>query len=414
MNACIISIGNELLSGHTINTNASFIAQELQQFGIEVKRIITVADKHEEIISSIAEASRLSDFAIATGGLGPTTDDITKKAICEYFNTSLVFNKEVWQQIEQSFKNRNIILSSNNRSQAEIPEGAIYLKNKLGTAPGLILYKNDFFLISLPGVPFEMETLMKTEVLPYLLTKIKFQPPFIKTYLFTEISESLLAEYIQSWDSQLNNAGCAVAYLPQAGLIKLKLTTPCLTSTQQELLNEFDNFIRKKLYSNLAADEDIPLSQVIGNILMQQHKTLATAESCTGGYLAHLITSIPGSSNYFKGSVIAYANEIKINLLHVDSNVIEKHGAVSKWVVEQMAKSILQLLNVDYSIAVSGIAGPDGGSKEKPVGTTWIAIASHYKIESQKFIFGADRLRNIERTAMTALSMLRRLLLNNG
>lgn len=406
MQAYIISIGNELLNGHTVNTNASFIARELQQIGVEVKKIITIADEHQEIIDSIDEAFHIADFAITTGGLGPTTDDITKKAICEYFNTSLIFNEEVWQHIQHIFKHRNIVLSSNNRSQAEVPKDADILKNNLGTAPGLVIHKDKFFLVSLPGVPFEMQNLIKQEVIPYLLSRTKIQPPFIKTYLFTEISESLLAEKIQQWDADFHKAGFAVAYLPQPGLIKLKLTSKLLTENQKQRLDEFENFLQNKLAPYIAADEDIPLAQVIGNLFMKQHKTLATAESCTGGYMAHLITSIPGSSNYFKGSIIAYSNEIKINLLHVNPDVIEKHGAVSQPVVEQMAKGLLQQMKTDYAIAISGIAGPDGGSDEKPVGTIWIAIASHDNVYSQKFVFGGDRLRNIERAAMTALSML--------
>jgi len=408
MNAIIINIGNELLNGHTINTNAAYIAQKLSGIGINVIETIVITDDEQAIVNTISNAYSKADIAICTGGLGPTTDDITKKAICQYFNVSLVFDELIWQHVQQLFAKRNINISDKNRSQAEIPHGATTLTNKIGTAPGLVLTKEHFTFIALPGVPFEMQHLIDEEVLPYLIQHHKLIPPFTKTLLFTDISESLLAEKIDTWDKKLREHDIQIAYLPQPGIIKLKLFSPILTAKQNTVIDDFIRFVQEKLNDFLAYVGDVPFAKLIGELLIENQATLATAESCTGGYIAHLLTSIPGSSAYFKGSIIAYSNEVKINSLNVPSITINQYGAVSQAVVETMAKEVLKKFNTDYAIAVSGIAGPDGGSYEKPVGTTWIAVASHNEIRSQKFIFTGDRLRNIERASISALNMLRR------
>ncbi|NSW45240.1 MAG: CinA family nicotinamide mononucleotide deamidase-related protein [Bacteroidales bacterium] len=410
MNAIIINIGNELLNGHTINTNAAYIAQKLSEIGISVIETIVIADNEQAIVNAISNAYSIADLAICTGGLGPTTDDITKKAICQYFNVSLVFDELIWQHVQQLFAKLNINISYKNRSQAEIPYGATILTNKIGTAPGLVLTKEHFTFIALPGVPFEMKHLIDEEVLPYLIHQHKLIPPFTQTLMFTDISESLLAEKIEKWDKKLREHNIQIAYLPQPGIIKLKLFTPVLTAEQNIVIEDFICFVQEKLNDFLAYIGDMPFAKLIGELLIEKQATIATAESCTGGYIAHLLTSIPGSSAYFKGSIIAYSNDIKINILKVPTETISQYGAVSQAVVETMAKEILKNFNTDYAIAVSGIAGPDGGSAEKPIGTTWIAVASNNEILSQKFIFTSDRLRNIERASISALNMLRRLI----
>jgi len=410
MNAIIINIGNELLNGHTINTNAAYIARKLSEIGINVIETIVITDNEQAILNAISNAYSKADIAICTGGLGPTTDDITKKAICQYFNVSMVFDELIWQHIQQLFAKRNINISDKNRSQAEIPYGATILTNKIGTAPGLVLTKEHFTFIALPGVPFEMQHLIDEEVLPYLIQQHRLIPPFIQTLMFTDISESLLAEKIDKWDKKLREHNIQIAYLPQPGIIKLKLFTPVLTAEQNIVMEDFIRFVQEKLNDFLAYIGDMPFAKLIGELLIEKQATVATAESCTGGYIAHLLTSIPGSSAYFKGSIVAYSNEIKIKSLNVPSNVIIQYGAVSQEVVETMAKEVLKKFCTDFAIAVSGIAGPNGGSDEKPVGTTWIAVASKNVIRSQKFIFTSDRLRNIERASISALNMLKKII----
>ena len=411
MNAIIINIGNELLNGHTINTNAAYIAKKLWETGISVIETIVIKDNAQAIYNAIEYAYSKAEIAICTGGLGPTTDDITKKSVCNYFNCSLVFDDTVWQHIRQLFEKRNIKLSEKNRSQAEVPQNAVILTNRIGTAPGLVLTKNYFTFIALPGVPFEMQKLIDEEVIPFLIQHHKLIPPYTETLMFTDISESLLAEKVDSWDHLLRKNNIDVAYLPQPGIIKLKLFTPILTTEQKIILDKFIDFVQLELYEYLANIGDIPLEMLIGQLLKRKNQTLATAESCTGGNIAHHLTSIAGSSAYFKGSIVAYSNEIKMNVLHVPEKIIMEHGAVSQPVVESMAKGVLRLLQTDYAIAVSGIAGPDGGTAEKPVGTTWIAVASKNEILTHKYIFNSTRLINIERASMASLTMLRKLIL---
>lgn len=413
MNATIISIGNELLNGHTINTNAAFIARQLHHAGINIVETLAIKDEPEAIQNAIKHAEEISELAISTGGLGPTTDDISKKAICEYFGTQLIWSEEIWQHILNLFKHRNIKISDTNKTQAWVPKQAHLFYNRLGTAPGFLLRKNHFSLIALPGVPFEMENLIIEEIVPYLLKTNKITPPFSQTYLFSNISESLLAEKVAEWDQSFHQNGFDVAYLPQPGLIKFKLSCSNLNPSNQSILKEFKTFCQKELQDFLVSEIDLPIAAILGNVLKSQKKTLSTAESCTGGNIAHHITSIAGSSEYFKGSVVAYSNEVKTNVLKVNPTTLEQFGAVSEQVVLQMAKGAIELLNSDFSIAVSGIAGPNGGTEEKPVGTTWIAVASKYQIITKKNIFGSDRIRNIERATIEGMFMLLKMIKNS-
>jgi|YNPMSStandDraft_1061717.scaffolds.fasta_scaffold00746_3 nicotinamide-nucleotide amidase len=405
MKAWILSIGNELLNGHTLNTNATFIAENLFNIGIDVTKIICTSDNKNEILAILNEAYKETQLVIATGGLGPTTDDISKDAFCQFFNQKLVFNKNVWHNIGSLFSKRNIPISELNKKQALVPEDAIVLKNQLGTAPGLVLRKNKFVLIALPGIPFEMKHIFENEVIPYINKNFEKKSIYNKTFLFSGISESLLAEKLYDIDNILRKNNINIAYLPQPGIIKLKLyyKNKC---EEDKLINNFISFVNTYLFDYLIYDDDISLQEILGLKLIQANKTICTAESCTGGFIAHQITSIPGSSKYFLGSIVAYSNEIKTSVLKIPSVTIKKYGSVSKEVVEIMAINARNMLKSDYSVAVSGIAGPDGGTKEKPVGTTWIAIAGNNFCISEKFIFGNCRIANIERTSNTAFVLL--------
>lgn len=413
MNATIINIGNELLNGHSINTNAAFIAQQLTSIGVNVNEILVVKDDASDIKNAIKHSEYNSTLVITTGGLGPTNDDLTKKTISEYFDTHLVWNEDVWQNILKLFKHRNAKIPDINRTQAFVPQNAHIFKNRLGTAPAFMLQKAQFSLVALPGFADEAEVILKEEVIPFILQKFKLTSYLLKTYLFSSISESLLAEKLSEWETQFYKVGFSVAYLPQPGLIKFKLSCSELDSQKQLLLNKFKDFCHQELSDFFVSDIDLPISAILGNELKLQHKTLCTAESCTGGYIAHQITSVSGSSEYFKGSIVAYSNKVKVDVLKVNSDTLEQFGAVSEEVVTQMAKGALDLLKSDYSIAISGIAGPNGATPDKPVGTTWIAVSSKKQIITKKNIYGNDRIRNIKRASIEGMFMLLKMIRNN-
>jgi nicotinamide-nucleotide amidase len=408
MIAEIITIGDELLIGQIVNTNASYIASELNLIGIRVKRMTTIGDTHEEIIYALKNISEITDLTILTGGLGPTNDDITKNTLCLFFDTKLVLHKESLNNITRLFKNRGWGVSEINRHQAMLPASCRAIPNLVGTAPGMWFEKKLKHYISMPGVPFEMKEMMTKEVIPQL-RKISFAPPIHhKTVLTTGIGESALAERIKDWENQLPR-DIKLAYLPEVGIVKLRLS--CYKATKGSPIENIDKEIEKlkqlipEFIFGYGTDT---LQGVLGRTLKSLGKTLATAESCTGGYIAHLITSVAGSSAYYKGSVVAYDNEVKIKTLGVDKELIAVQGAVSEEVVKAMAKKVRKLLKTDYAITTSGVAGPDGGTIEKPVGTTWIAIATPKKVYAQKFMLGDDRERNIRRAAIFGLNMLRR------
>ena len=413
MNAEIINIGDEILIGQIVNTNASWMAEQLILASIEVSRIITISDDKEEIINAIDSALKTSSIILITGGLGPTKDDITKETLAEYFNCKLVFNEETYQQVQELFKLRGYKVSAINRKQAEIPENCTPLQNRNGTAPGMWFDIDDKVIVSMPGVPFEMKDLMTNQVIPKLHEKFQFNTILKKTILTQGIGESHLAEIIEDWENNLP-ANFKLAYLPQPGIVRLRLSAKA--KEKHTLANTFNNQLEKliSLIPDLifGYDED-RLEAIIGNLLMKNKKTLSTAESCSGGYIAHLITDIAGSSNYFKGSVVAYSNEIKEKILNVKNKTLDQYGAVSEEVVSEMALGIQNLYKTDYAIATSGIAGPSGGSKEKPIGTIWIAIALPDKtVIAKKYLFGEHRGRNVRKTALTALNSLRKALLN--
>ena len=408
MIAEIISIGDELLIGQVINTNASWMSELLNRNGIKVKQIKAIADDKKDILNSIDNSFKSADLILLTGGLGPTKDDITKHTLCEYFDTKLVFNEDAFSRIKEIFRLRNFKVSAVNKAQAELPESCIPITNINGTASGMWFEKNGKILVSMPGVPFEMKPMMENEVIPRI--KAKFNTPVIihKTIMTQGVGESFLAKIIEDWENSLPK-NIKLAYLPQPGIVRLRLSASGENKIKcEKYIGEFVEKLKLLIGDIIFAYDDMLLEEAVGNSLKLHKKTVATAESCTGGYIAHLLTSIAGSSSYFKGSAITYANEIKENILEVSHDDLEKEGAVSETVVRQMALGVRKKFGTDYAIATSGIAGPDGGTENKPVGTTWIAIAGPDGVLAEKHHFGEHRGRNIRRAALTALFMLKK------
>ncbi|MCB0804277.1 MAG: competence/damage-inducible protein A [Bacteroidales bacterium] len=408
MFAEIISIGDELLIGQTINTNAGWMGEVLNVAGFRVRRVLTISDNRDEILRNLDEACAHSDIVLLTGGLGPTKDDITKKTLADYFDDSLIFDQIAYDNIIELFGKYNRDVGELNRQQAYVPSTCIPIKNKQGTAPGMWFEKEGKVIVSMPGVPYEMKSMMTGFVIPEL--KKRFRTPSVvhKTILTQGIPESELAEKISEWEDALPDH-IRLAYLPGAGMVKLRLSG--VGEKEENIKEQIDTLFKdleKYIPGEIIGPEDEKLEMVIGNLLRERGQTLCTAESCTGGTIAHLITSVAGSSDYFKGAVVAYANEIKQNLLDVKEKDLINHGAVSSQVVRQMAEGARQKFGTDYAIATSGIAGPGGGTDEKPVGTIWIAIATPGETLVKHYQFGDDRHRNITRTALTALNLMRK------
>lgn len=404
----LISIGDELLIGQVINTNASWMAEELNKNGIKVIRISTVSDSVYDIKEALRQAEDRAEIILLTGGLGPTKDDITKHVLADYFNSKMIFHEETFEQIKTIFAARSFKLTEVNKQQAEIPEACTPLFNTHGTAPGMWFEKDNIVIVSMPGVPFEMRSLVKDQVIPRLKSRFNLSYIFHKTIMTTGIGESMLAERIDNWANELPDY-IKLAYLPQPGIVRLRLSA---TGYDKNILeNEVKKHCRKLstiIPEIIFGYDDISLEEVVGKHLLSLGLTLSTAESCTGGYIAHLITSIAGSSNYYKGSIVSYSNNIKETQLDVNPVILNRDGAVSHEVIEQMAIGGKENLNTDYCIATSGIAGPDGGSEDKPVGTVWIALATPDGVESKLFHFGEHRGRNIRRAAIAGLDMLRK------
>jgi nicotinamide-nucleotide amidase len=411
--ASIITIGDELLIGQVVDTNSAWMGQELNKNGIWVAHRIAVGDIREDIWEALDIEFRRSKLIFITGGLGPTADDITKPVLCDYFGGKLVVDEGALDNVKKIFARLQRPMIARNLQQAEVPDTCTVIPNRRGTAPGMWFGKEGRIFVSMPGVPHEMKGMMTDDVIPRIHTL--FQLPFIahRTVLTAGIGESFLAEHIKTFEEALP-ASIRLAYLPNYGMVRLRLTirgTDPAAATAA-LQSHFDT-LKTLVAEWMVTDEDIPIQEAIGRLLKQHGQTLGTAESCTGGYIAHLITSIPGSSHYFKGSIVSYANEIKTGLLHVDPNILATEGAVSQPAVESMVRGALAQLDTDYVVATSGIMGPDGGSPEKPVGTVWIAVGTRQKTLAQKFSFRFDRARNIELTATSALNQLRKFILNN-
>jgi len=411
MFAEIITIGDEILIGQTVDTNSAWMAQVLNRLGIELLQSRSVSDTEESIIKALNSVDPQSQLILITGGLGPTRDDITKRVLAEYFGSKLERNQEVLEKIEEFFTERGRQILESNRRQADLPNLATILPNPLGTASGMWFEKEEKIYVSMPGVPYEMKGLMSNEVLPRIREQFDLPKIYYRTLMTEGIGESFLAEIIQDWEAQLSEKSISIAYLPSPGVVKIRLGAK--GSDEAEIKDRVDHEIEtlyKLIPSYVFGENDISMQEAIAYKLKSSERSLSTAESCTGGYLAHLLTSVPGSSVYFKGSVIAYANEIKINHLGVEASKIETDGAVSKSVIRQMAEGARKHLQTDISLATSGVAGPDGGSDEKPVGTVWIALAAKEGVYSKKYTFEKDRGRNIRRSALAALSLVRRYL----
>ena len=404
MNVSIITIGDEILIGQIVDTNSAWIAQRLNEIGLELSKIYSISDTEQAILRTLDRAKELSDIVIITGGLGPTNDDITKKTLTKYFNDKLVRNEEVLHHIKDLFKKFGVDeINELNKQQADIPSSCKVLFNKLGTASGMWFEKHQKHFISLPGVPHEMKNLMSTYVLPELQSRFS-QGAFVhKTILTQGLPESILAEKIGSWERGLPKT-IKLAYLPSENRVRLRLST---RGENKEVLNEqieeqiikLETIIPELIFG----EEKDKLEERVGVELLKKTATIATAESCTGGYISHLITRVPGSSAYYKGSVLAYDNSIKKSVLGVKQKSLENYGAVSRQVVEEMALGVQNIMKVDFAIATSGIAGPTGSSEEKPVGTVWTAIATPNGVQSVKYQMGTERLWNIKRTANATL-----------
>ena len=411
----VISIGDELLIGQTINTNASWIGEQLNNFGFTISHGAIISDNKNDIILALNNASNRSDIIIITGGLGPTNDDITKHTLTEYFNTSLERNKDIEKNIVAYFKSVNRPILKSNLDQALLPLSCEVLSNSRGTASGMWFEKDNIIYISLPGVPYEMKGIMQEHVFPKLLTKMGGETVVVNKTIRTHgMGESFLAEIIKSWEDKLEINNIKLAYLPSPGIVKLRLSVIgldklILERKLKETIDELKALIPDQIYGYGNAT----MEGVVGKLLKERNLTIATAESCTGGSVAKMLTSISGSSSYFNGAIVSYNNQSKVDLLNVDFKDIDDYGAVSQQVVEQMAEGVRNKFHTDYGISTSGIAGPSGGTKEKPVGTVWIAVASKNRIVSKKIKLGYNRERNMHVSSISVLNLLRLELLKN-
>ena len=412
MKAEIITIGDELLIGQVIDSNSAFIAHELNKIGIAVCQITSVSDCRSHILSSLKEASVRAKLVIVTGGLGPTNDDVTKSVLAEFTDDHLTTHDETLYHIADMMSVRGLSMNSLNKKQAELPSRCVVLRNNCGTAPGMWFEKDGVVLISLPGVPFEMKTIMQEEVLPRLRKQFICGNILHRTISVYGIPESELALQLESWENSLPH-NIRLAYLPGGGFIRLRLSIS--GSSIQDMTAKTEKEI-EKLKSiippyQILSETDELIEEIIARILTENRQTVAIAESCTGGNIASLLTTISGSSAYFKGSVVAYSNEVKEKILYVDPSCLQKYGAVSEETAMQMATNVRQLMNADYGVATTGIAGPTGGTPNKPVGTIWIAVSSKSIIETRLLKFGNNRENNIQRTTNAALMLLKKIVL---
>ncbi len=417
MNAHLLTIGDEILIGQIIDTNSPWMSQQLNLRGIGVNGKSSVGDTKEAIVAGIKHAASQADVVIMTGGLGPTKDDITKKTLAEMFDSEMVFHQATYDRIEGYFLKIGRTTPPAMRTQATLPEKATILLNKVGTAPGMWFEQEGKVYISLPGVPFEMEYLMEYEVIPRLCDRFQSSPIVHRTILTVAEGESNIAKRIEAFEDGLP-PHVKLAYLPALGSVRLRLTgvwQDSVTSDSESILSAELDVLQSELVALIPdivygfEGENLPMS--VGKLLLAQGKQFGTAESCTGGYVAHLITSIPGSSAYFPGTVVSYSYEMKRVLLGVNAETLEKYGAVSEETVREMAQGALKTLGIDISLAISGIAGPDGGTADKPVGTVWLAVSDGTRTVTEKQVFGRDRLKNIQLSGTYGLNLVRKFLL---
>ncbi len=416
MFAEIITIGDEILIGQIVDTNSAWIARHLNNIGIRIKQISSVSDDRQHILTALAEAKNRADIILITGGLGPTKDDITKKTIAEYFGVGLIENKEALSNVESIFLRLRGTLANMldvNKQQAMVPENCEVILNKNGTAPGMWFNVDGTIYVSMPGVPFEMMYMMEEGVIPKLKATLKLPVIVHKTILTVGEGESYLANKIADIEDSLPSH-IKLAYLPKLGQVRLRLSGD--GEDEAALKTEIEEFaarITERVGKHVVAQQDISLEQVVLNLMRKKGLKLAVAESCTGGYISHLLTQHAGSSDVFLGGAVTYSNELKEGLLGVKQTTIEQYGAVSEQTVTEMVEGALANFNADYAIAVTGIAGPGGGTPDKPVGTVWVGVAKRGKTMVKKFTFGSKRAQNIERSAVGALFMLITLLREN-
>jgi len=417
MYAHLLTIGDEILIGQIVDTNSAWMSRELNLQGIRVSGKSSVADTPEAILQGVQDAARYADIIITTGGLGPTKDDVTKKTLADFFGSGMSLHQETYDRISAYFAKIGRPVPEAAIDQATLPDDALLLVNKVGSAPGMWFERAGKVYISLPGVPFEMEYLMTHEVLPRLADRFPRNPIVHRTLLTAGEGESNIAKRIESFENGLP-ANIKLAYLPSLGQVRLRLTgtweealTPDAEARLNDLLDAKKAELAALLPDLLYGYDDDSLEKTVGRILMEQKKQFGTAESCTGGYVAHLITSVPGASSYFPGSIVSYSYELKTKLLGVRPDTLERFGAVSEETVREMVAGALKALDVDVALAVSGIAGPDGGTPGKPVGTVWMAVGDRSRIVAYKQVFGRDRLKNIQLTGTYSLNLVRKFLL---
>ncbi len=402
----LISIGDELLIGQTINTNASWLGQELSLLGCKIIKVVTISDTEDAIKNALDDIQNTTQLCIITGGLGPTNDDITKHTLASYFDMELEINEEVKLKIEQYFLKRNRPMLLVNEHQALMPKGGEVLNNNYGTAAGILIEKKHQIFVSLPGVPYEMKGIVQEELIPFLKNRFDLKGKDYKTALTQGIGESFLAEKIKTWEDALTKDNFSLAYLPSPGFVKLRITS----QNERKGLDEINSYFKKLeqlIPEALYGYNEDKLPEVIGAKLKEKNLSIGTVESCTGGMLAAQISSISGASEYFMGSLLTYSNEMKSKLAAVDARLIEEFGAVSQEVACAMAEGGRNKLNVSVCISTTGIAGPTGGTKTKPVGLVWIAIATSTRTISKSFQYGDQRERNIQMAVASALNLLR-------
>jgi len=404
----IISIGDELLIGQVINTNSSWMGDKLNSVSLPINRIIAIADTADAISNALNNSIKSAKAVLITGGLGPTQDDLTKATILDFFGSKLVLNEEVLNHVESFFAKRGRELTESNRLQAMVPDNCEIINNNQGTAPGMHFVKEKTHFVFMPGVPFEMKHIMQEWVIPYLSEKCDVKPKVQKTVLTSGMGESFLADRISLWENKLPE-NTSLAYLPSPGRVRLRISvTSDSTEDANNQLQKYIDDLLKIIPELVYGYDDDLMESVIGELCAKEGKTISTAESCTGGMIAQKITSIAGSSQYYKGSVIAYSNEIKYKLLGIDPVIIEENGAVSEIVAKQMAENVRRIIGTDIAVSTTGIAGPSGGTEDKPIGTVWIALATNERTIAKKYQFGNQRERNINWTVQTALNTLRK------
>lgn len=407
MNVSLLTIGDELLIGQVVDTNSAWIGQHLNLAGYQVSGIFSVGDTQEAIHFGITRALERADVVLITGGLGPTKDDITKHALATFLGVELVFHEPTFIRIGKIFEKFNRPVQEAHRLQAMLPSNAEVLPNKMGTAPGMWMEWNGKVLVSMPGVPYEMHYLMEYEVLPKLKMTFPGTPIAHRTLLTVGEGESIIADRLSHWEDALPKH-IKLAYLPSLGQVRLRLTGTGKNEQElQALLDQKAAELAELVQDCLFGTEQTRLEAALGQMLKARGLRIALAESCTGGNIAHLLTSISGASDYFEGSIVAYSNTIKTTVLGVSPKTLEEHGAVSEACVREMVAGALRVFHTDIALAISGIAGPGGGTPEKPVGTIWIAVGNHQSVSTLKIHAGKDRLKNIQFSSVMALNQLR-------